>query len=270
MSKEEAMAAIVKCAKKLGRAPNLVELRKHTGLSKESLARRFGSYREALEACGLERKGLGKVGMGRLFQDWAEIVRRLKKIPTRDEYAGQSKFSVRPLNRLFPSWSQVPEGMQRYARQYGLEESWKDVMELVEKTAGKRSKPKRPAVMADQPVYGVPISGWPLMFAPTNEAGVLFLFGAMAKQLGFLALRIQAGYPDCEAMRVVGEDRLQRVRIEIEHKSRNFLTHAHKPSGCELIVCWEHNWPECPLEVIELKSAVERLAGKCGCGQLSR
>ena len=25
---------------------------------------------------------------------------------------------------------------------------------------------------------------------------------------------------------------------------------------CDLIVCWEHNWPECPLEVIELKSLV--------------
>jgi len=24
-------------------------------------------------------------------------------------------------------------------------------------------------------------------------------------------------------------------------------------------VCWINNWPECPLEVIELKSVVERL-----------
>jgi hypothetical protein len=23
-----------------------------------------------------------------------------------------------------------------------------------------------------------------------------------------------------------------------------------------MIVCWEHNWPECPLEVLELKSLV--------------
>jgi len=272
VSKEEAMAAIVACAKKLGRAPKLAELRKHTGLTKEWLAARFGSYRQALEACGLERKGIGKVEMGALFEDWAGIVRRLKQIPTRDEYAGLSKFSVKPLNRLFRSWSLVPEGMQKHAREHGLEKSWKDVMELVEQTAGKRLRPRRPAMMADQPVYGAPISGWPLMFAPTNEAGVLFLFGAMAMQLGFRALRIQAGYPDCEAMRVVGENRLQRVRIEIEHESRNFRRHAHKPSGCELIVCWEHNWAESPLEVVELKSAVERLGGmevcaKCGNGR---
>ena len=36
----------------------------------------------------------------------------------------------------------------------------------------------------------------------------------MSEQLGFLVLRVQTGFPDCEAMRVVGEDRLQRVRIE--------------------------------------------------------
>jgi hypothetical protein len=27
----------------------------------------------------------------------------------------------------------------------------------------------------------------------------------------------------------------------------------HDLKGCDMIVCWEHNWPECPLEVLELK-----------------
>jgi len=30
----------------------------------------------------------------------------------------------------------------------------------------------------------------------------------------------------------------------------------HDLKGCDLIVCWENNWPECPLEVLELKSMV--------------
>jgi hypothetical protein len=34
--------------------------------------------------------------------------------------------------------------------------------------------------------------------------------------------------------------------------------HGHPPDGCDLIVCWEHNWPESPLEVVELKSALAR------------
>jgi hypothetical protein len=28
------------------------------------------------------------------------------------------------------------------------------------------------------------------------------------------------------------------------------------PAGCDTIVCWEHNWPDCPVEVLELKTAV--------------
>jgi len=78
----------------------------------------------------------------------------------------------------------------------------------------------------------------------------------MAVSLGFLILKIQTEFPDCEALRVAGKDRNRPVKIEFELESRNFLRHLHDPSGCDIIICWEHNWPECPLEVIELKKAV--------------
>ena len=69
-------------------------------------------------------------------------------------------------------------------------------------------------------------------------------------------MRIQPEFPDCETMRQVGKDRWQWVRIEFEHESRNFLKHMHPVKGCDLIVCWKHNWPECPLEVVELSRAM--------------
>ena len=149
--------------------------------------------------------------------------------------------------------------MKLYAQEHGHTEDWKDVMELVDqrKKEGQTSvSPSMPRIMEDRPMYGTLLQGCPLVFAPTNEAGVLYLFGAMSAALGFLVLRIQTEFPDCEAMRVVGENRLQRVKIECEYESRNFLKHMHEPTGCDLIVCWEHNWPECPLEVVELKGAV--------------
>jgi len=34
--------------------------------------------------------------------------------------------------------------------------------------------------------------------------------------------------------------------------------------GCDGIVCWKHNWKECPLEVIELKKVFHRLIGTSG------
>jgi len=88
---------------------------------------------------------------------------------------------------------------------------------------------------------------------------VLFLFGAIAEKLGFRVLHVQAGFPDIEALRMVGKDKLQRVRIELEQESKNFLRHGHDPNGCDLIVCWEDNWPEAPVEVLELRKVIGTL-----------
>ena len=70
---------------------------------------------------------------------------------------------------------------------------------------------------------------------------------------------IRNEYPDCEAKRRIdrNRDQWERIKIEFEYRSSNFKDHGHDPKGCDLIVCWIHDWNECPLEVIELKSAIE-------------
>jgi hypothetical protein len=40
---------------------------------------------------------------------------------------------------------------------------------------------------------------------------------------------------------------------------------------CDMIVCWRHNWEDCPLEVLELKSLEwKQLLGVQYCGCLKR
>ena len=80
----------------------------------------------------------------------------------------------------------------------------------------------------------------------------------LAERLGFVVMKVQTEFPDCEALRHIGDNRWQHVRIEFEYESRNFLKHMHDPKGCDVIVCWEHNWRECPVEVVELKTEVSR------------
>jgi hypothetical protein len=46
-----------------------------------------------------------------------------------------------------------------------------------------------------------------LICEPVNEAGAIYLFGAMAERLGFVVMRIHSGLPDCEAMRLVEKER---------------------------------------------------------------
>jgi hypothetical protein len=99
-----------------------------------------------------------------------------------------------------------------------------------------------------------------LQHAPINEQGVVFLFGMVAVELGYMVESVATAYPDCEAKRLVGKDTWERVQIEFEYRSRNFLTpHCHDSTLCDVIVCWEHNWPECHLEVLELQSAIKTL-----------
>ncbi|MGD0859303.1 MAG: hypothetical protein ABR912_08280 [Terracidiphilus sp.] len=98
-----------------------------------------------------------------------------------------------------------------------------------------------------------------LKHEPVNEQGVVFLFGMVARELGFVVEIVRTSFPDCEAKRRVGKDRWEKVKIEFEFRSRNFFTHGHDESSCDVIVCWENNWPDCPLEVIELSAEILRL-----------
>ncbi|HLK07642.1 MAG TPA: hypothetical protein VKV30_06870 [Candidatus Angelobacter sp.] len=112
-------------------------------------------------------------------------------------------------------------------------------------------------------VYGEPLGLAAMAHAPTNELGVLFLFGILAADLGFRVERLQAAFPDCEAKREVAPGKWELVFIELEIYSRNFKLHRHNPRGCHAIVCWKHNWPDCPewLEVIELSKVVKGRSG---------
>lgn len=113
-----------------------------------------------------------------------------------------------------------------------------------------------------RPTYGNPIDFRGLRHEPVNEQRVVFLFGMVARELGYMVEAVQAGFPDCEAKRQVEPGKWQRVRIEFEFDSRTFRDHGHPPEGCDVVVCWRHNWPECPadLEVLELRSIIKSLS----------
>lgn len=110
-------------------------------------------------------------------------------------------------------------------------------------------------------VYGEFLNFRGLQHAPVNEQGVVFLFGMVAHELGYTVESVQTGYPDCEAKRKISPNRWERIRIEFEFTSRSFRDHGHDPKGCDVIVCWEHNYPACPVEVLALGDAIKKLPG---------
>jgi hypothetical protein len=116
-------------------------------------------------------------------------------------------------------------------------------------------------VLPGRPLMGPPAKLKGLGHEPVNEMGVVFLFGMIAHLLGFVVEALQMGFPDCLAKLEVEPGRWQHVRIEFEFESRKFREHRHDPAQCDMIVCWRHNWRECPpqIQVLELSRV---LAGK--------
>lgn len=100
-----------------------------------------------------------------------------------------------------------------------------------------------------------------LVYSPVNENGVIFIFGKVIEDLNMYIEEIKTGFPDCVGRRFTGRG-WKKVYIEFEYKSSHFRDHGHDPKGCDLIVCWEHDWPECPVEVIELKEEIKTLPSK--------
>ena len=270
VTKEEVIAAIHECAARLGRVPSLPQLKKNTTVGVYDIRSNFGTWTRALRACGLQREGAGyQLGAKALFLDWAALVRKLGKIPTVTDYELEAKHSSQPLRKRWGAWINVPKGMLEYIRKERLEDEWNDVMEIIANHLAGTPKRRdssnmrtKPRILVNQPMYGEPFLTSPMTCAPINEMGVVFLFGTFVRDMGLAVTRIQSEFPDCEALRRVDREHWQRVRIEFEYESRNFLDHMHDAADCDLIVFWSHNWLDCPLEVIELKS----LVGKLGLG----
>lgn len=266
MSREEVLAAIRECAGELKRVPKLEDLRRMKKLLPWKVRARFGTLADALRAAGLEPKGSGHSFQAKeLLLDWATVVRKLKQLPSLSLYQAHGQYSGTVFFSHFGAWSEVPQRFAGLVRAHGITSKWKDVLAMIatrnrsRAAATRRSGPSKQ--LPDRPVYGPPLLCPGVAHEPVNESGVIYVFGALAQRLGFVMLRIQTGFPDCEAMRKVGPGHWQRVRIEFEFSSRSFQHHGHRKQDCDMIVCWIHDWPSCPkqLEVLELRKIVRGL-----------
>ncbi len=55
----------------------------------------------------------------------------------------------------------------------------------------------------------------------------------------------QEGFPDL----LLKDHDGNLVRCEVETDSKHFLAHGHDINKCDLIICWNHNWRDCPIPV---------------------
>jgi len=248
-----------------GNAPTMAQLCQRAGLRLRDIPRLFGDYHSAVAAAGLTLKRPNtELSAADILTAYGEALRSLRAIPTEASFKQATRRSLAPVLRHFGRWSAVPEAFRAFAAD---QPQWADALAILNAgDARLATYPRRsyaPAAQLYSPRTGASTYGAPLYFralrhAPLSESGVIFLFGMLAEELGLLVDSIQPTFPDCEALRRTGAGRWQRVRIEFEYESRSFAVHGHDPAGCDLLVCWRHNWETCPdtLEVLELRSLV--------------
>lgn len=174
----------------------------------------------------------------------AAVAQKLGRAPTQLEFLARTKISRHDVLREFLKWNDAVLAAGFRPRR----------SKTTEQDRATRATEERIT-------YGNPMDIREMRHEPVNEQGVVLLFGMLAKELGYVVEAAQKEFPDCEAKRRISPQRWERVRIEFEFESKNFQSHGHPADGCDVIVCWRHNWPEYPphLEVLELSSIIKSL-----------
>ena len=256
-SKESILSELKRVAEKLGKETLSDEdITKHSRVSTSTIQNKFGSLSKALELTGLKalvhRKVADEEYLREIDRIWSRLGRQ-PKVKEMKKYG--SKYGDNAYLRRFGSWIKACEAYVDWKNKPSVtSERIDNIVQVLE-------QPVKKSMSRKSVEYGEPIDFLGLRHAPINEQGVVFLFGVLSKTLGFTVEAIRSEYPDCEAKREIRgkKGHWERVSIEFEYRSSNFETHGHNPNECDLIVCWEHDWPNCPLEVISLKKVMEGL-----------
>lgn len=256
-SDENLLNEIRKAAEKLGKDTlTQKEYKNRARTNPSTIIRRFGSWNAALKKAGLSAKNNRNISDENLFAEIEKVWDRLGRQPKLDEMK-LGNFHPTTYQRRFGNWIMALEEFARWKNK-GQKDATKDLEETALDISPDQPQKKRVSKRVE---YGEPIEFLGLRHAPLNEQGVVYLFGILSKQLGFIIEAVRTDFPDCEGKRqILGKQgRWERVAIEFEYKSSNFKEHGHNPDECDVIVCWEHDWKDCPVEVISLKELMSKI-----------
>lgn len=247
-----------------------VDFLRRTDITEHQVLKHFDSWTDFFVQAGLEPQARQPLGEDQLMEAARTAFLEMGEISTSRRFAKVVQYSRRAYQRRWGTW---PAFLTAFRDWLLDQDPDSPLLEMLDSHVGSSSSAEVVAVMS---VAGIPTGKWEptggrrygpflnfrgLQHAPINEQGVVLLFGMVAFELGYVVESVATGFPDCEAKRRIkgSSEAWERIRIEFEYESKNFLEHAHDAAQCDIIVCWQHNWPDCPLEVLELASAIRSL-----------
>lgn len=259
IDRDGCIARLQALAAERGRRVTRAEFCAATGLSNFQLIREFGGYNGLLTAAGFTAHLANqKIPDDDLLRTLRDACLAAGHVVSQSEFdrictKGASQGRFKPYHRRWGRWPNVLAALRVWVAVNDPDFLFRADLPGAETVPDPGPRAPLPARR-----YGAPMNFRGVLHEPVNEPGVILLFGVLARDLGFGIESVHASFPDCEAKRRTGVDTWERVRIEFEYESRNFKVHGHDPGGCDLIVCWAHTWPDCPLPVLELRAEVEK------------
>jgi len=238
----------------------------HGNVSAYRIVKVFGSWHKALSAAGLNPSPNFKreVPFTDLADDFLNAAIDVGRVPSlvqltrRSRYVshtfsgrhgGYDQFKRLAIEHLFSNCARIPQGIREF-----LETEHRRLTDNDDTGSDIVMVPHR---------RGRTLNFRAFAYSPTSEHDVVQLFGAVADELGFEIVGNRSAFPDCEARRrsLGTRESFVPCLIEYEFASSDFRRHKHPVAGCDLIVCWTHDWRECPIEVLELSTAIKSLDG---------
>ena len=234
----------------------------------------LGTWVEAVKAAGLESyRNYDPIENPDLVQD-EDLLKELVRLyrmsgtpPTPDTLKAHGAFS---LEYYTARWQSLSKAFWR-AREV-FPDSFVDPVVSVSpdpvpdpssiRLIPKTIKPKRPAKVERK--LGDPLEFRGLRFSPVDRDGVVFLFGMLAVELGFELEFVSSERPHAEGRRYfdIHREQWKHLKVEFIFKSSGFSpVPAASGETCDLLVCWEHDSEDCPVEILELKGIIREISG---------
>lgn len=270
ITRESIIEAAKEAAKQVAGPLSRADFVRITEISMHQIYTKFpeGGWSEVKQVAGLAFHPQGKpLSDDDLLKEFHRIASALGNIPTWMVFSGRANISADVVRKRFGGTKGTKQKYIDWLKVNYPDSPLLSRIKVKEKSPAPikevpTAKLSSEWEKGDGPVYGAPIDFRGLRHAPINENGVIFLFGMVSYELGFSVEAIHNAYPDCEAKRCIDRrgNRWQRVRIEFEYKSSHFRDHGHNPQNCDLIVCWKHDWADCPIEIIELEKIIKELS----------
>ncbi len=205
------------------------------------------------------------------------VILRIIKEMYPDECNDQIRCIHNDIDYKRPEWEHITRSAQQALKKSDIifldnDKLWKivktETIEKISETIKDIEEPQGIPTESDDldEFVGEPMDLGVMRWSPITHDGVIALFVEYRKELGFPIIEwIRPQFPDACVYKITNKPRASYVKkyVEFELYSSLFKEHTlnqkHSKRKCDYVICWENDWKDCPIPVIELKSEILRI-----------